>query len=69
MTRGGSGGAVAVHEEMDDVETSPSRKRKRGHSNPGQDNGEIVLEEQNGNDGEISDGNFSEIGICPASSR
>jgi len=69
MTGGARGEAVAAHEEMDNVETSPSRKRKRGPSTLEQDNGDIVFDEPNGNDGEISESNFPEIGICPASSR
>jgi hypothetical protein len=70
LTGGGPGRGLARQDEMDvDVETSPSRKRKRGHNNSQHEDGEMSLDEPNGNDGEISDDSYSELGIRPPLSR
>ena len=67
MADGGPGRGVAGHDEMDDVETTASRKRKRGHNSTQRSDGELSPSEPNGNNGEISDGDFPEIGFCPLS--
>jgi hypothetical protein len=65
--RGSPGRVVARQDEMDDddLETSPSRKRKRAHNNAQHDDAEMSPHEANGNDGELSDSSYSELGIRP----
>jgi len=67
MDGDGQAGGVAALGDMDDVETTAPRKRKRGHNSSEHEDGQISPDDPNGNDDGISDGNFPEIGISPSS--